>query len=337
MNWFPDDETLHKLTDLRIRTPELVVDLANKRKRRKQCAPRGKLNVLAADHPARGVVAVGDEPNRMTDRHDYLRRIVRVLRGRNVDGVMATMDVLEELLLLDYLGQKTGAPSFLAERLLIVSVNRGGIAGTRWELRDPMTGGGADSVRQFALDGAKVLWRFDPQNPDALDTMVWCADTIRAMNALGVPTFLEPLPTRISKGHPEVVREPHALARLVGIANSLGDSSRNLWLKLPYCADFATVARSTTLPILILGGPASGRPEGFVAELADAMEAGTNVRGVMLGRNVLYPSNLDPLQVAEVVGGVVHDGWTRAHALSELENVTTATGSFRAVRAERPT
>lgn len=331
---FPDTETLAKLTDLRIRTPELVVDLANKRQRRTFPAPRGRLNVLAADHPARGVVAVGDDNDRMTDRHDYLRRIVRVLSARNVDGVMASMDLLEDLLLLDYLGQKAGRPSFLDERLLIVSVNRGGIAGTAWELRDPMTGATADTLTRFALDGAKVLWRFDPQNPDTLDTMVWCSETISQMNALGVPTFLEPLPTRVSKGRVQVVREAEPLARLVGIANALGDSSRHLWLKLPYCSDFGMVSRATTLPILLLGGPASGRPEGFVSELADAMDAGANVRGVMLGRNVLYPANLDPLQVAEVIGGVVHDGWPRAHALSELENVTTASGSHKPLSPE---
>lgn len=324
MLWWPDEETIGKVTDLRIRTPDLVLSLANKRKRREQPAPDGRLNVLAADHPARGVVSVGDDPDRMTDRHDYLRRIVRVLSARNVDGVMASMDVLEELLLLDYLGQKAGRASFLDHRLLIVSVNRGGICGTRWELRDPMTGATASTVRAFALDGAKVLWRFDPQNPDSLDTMMWCAETIGAMNELSVPTFLEPLPTRVSKGKVQVVREPIPLARLVGIANALGNSSRHLWLKLPYCNDFEAVCRATTLPILLLGGPASGRPEGFVSELADAIDAGTNVRGVMLGRNVLYPANLDPLHVAEIVGGVVHDGWTRAHALSELENLTSA-------------
>lgn len=324
MSWWPDDETLDRLTDLRIRTPDLVVDLAHRRRRRPHVAPTGRLNVLAADHPGRGVVAVGGDPQRMTDRREYLRRIVRVLSARNVDGIMATMDLIEELLLLDYLGQKAGRASFVDGRLLIASVNRGGIAGTSWELRDPVTGADAQAITAFALDGAKLLWRFDAENPDSLDTMVWCADAIRALNAAGVPTFLEPLAVRNVHGRPEVLRTAEALAPLVGIASALGDSSRHLWLKLPYCEDFARVCRATTLPILILGGPASGHPEGFVAELADAMESGANVRGCMLGRNVLYPAELDPQPVAEVIGGVVHEGWSRALALSELEDVSTA-------------
>jgi hypothetical protein len=304
-----------------------VLDLAQKRKRRGHLAPTGKLNVLAADHPARGVVAVGDDALRMADRHDFLRRIVRVLSARNVDGVMASMDVLEELLLLDYIGQKEGRPSFLDERLLIVSTNRGGISGTSWELADPVTGGAADTCATFALDGAKLLWRFDEEDPSSLETMVWCADAIRDMNELGLPTFLEPLPATRTADGVSVRRDASAIARLTGIATALGDSSRNVWLKLPYCADFATVCNATTCPILLLGGPASGRPEGFVSELADALEAGGNVRGVMLGRNVLYPGRLDPQAVAEIVGGVIHDGWSRAHALSELENASTS-GAF---------
>lgn len=329
MRWWPDNDTIAKLTDLRIRTPDLVVDLARKRKRRSHLAPTGRLNVLAADHPARGVVAVGKDDGRMADRHDFLSRIVRVLGSRNVDGVMASMDVLEELLLLDYVGQKTGRDSFLDERLLIVSANRGGIAGSSWELRDPITGGAADTCDAFGLDGAKLLWRFDDTRPESLDTMRWCAEAIRGLNRLGLPTFLEPLPVRSTEQGVTVVRDAPTIARLAGIATALGDSSRNLWLKLPYCDDFDTVCRATTCPILLLGGPASGRPEGFVAELASAMESGSNVRGVMLGRNVLYPDNLDPRAVAEVVGGVVHDRWERAQALSELENITTASGSYK--------
>lgn len=332
MRW-PDEETLWKLTDLRIRTPELVVDLSRKRKRRGHIAPLGRLNILAADHPARAVTAVGSDATAMADRHDFLRRIVRVLGSRNVDGVMASMDILEELLLLDYMAQKAGEQPFLEGRALIVSLNRGGLHGSSWELSDPVTGGAADACETFALDGAKILWRVDYSDSASLDTMVWVAEAIRELNALGLPTFLEPLVVRQSKQGVEVMREAAPLAKLVGVATALGDSSRNLWLKLPYCADFATVCRATTCPIVLLGGPASDRPEGFVSELADALETAPNVRGVMLGRNVLYPGKLDPRSVAETVGGVIHDGWSRAQAMSELENATTASGSHRPLEA----
>src|SRR5947208_9378426 len=63
--------------------------------------------------------------------------------------------------------------------------------------------------------------------------------------------------SKTEKGY-VVVKTAEALARLAGVASALGDSSRYLWLKLPYCEDYEVVARSTTLPILLLGGESAG-------------------------------------------------------------------------------
>ena len=48
----------------------------------------------------------------------------------------------------------------------------------------------------------------------------------------------------------------------------------------------------------------------FLQQLHSAMAAGTNVRGALVGRNVLYPGGDDPLAIAESVGGIVHHGWS---------------------------
>jgi len=112
------------------------------------------------------------------------------------------------------------------------------------------------------------------------------------------------------------VRE--ALARLAGVASALGDSSRYMWLKLPYCEDYQTVARSTTLPILLLGGESAGDPAPFLRQLESALKAGPNVRGALVGRNVLYPGAQDPLAMAEGAGGIVHEGWGVQQALASM-------------------
>ena len=39
----------------------------------------------------------------MADRRDYLARILRVLSAAGIDGLMATMDILEDLLIVDAL------------------------------------------------------------------------------------------------------------------------------------------------------------------------------------------------------------------------------------------
>jgi hypothetical protein len=229
-----------------------------------------------------------------------------------VDGVMATMDIIEDLLILHDL---FGDEGFLKDKLLIASLNRGGLAGSSWEMNDPLTGASPATCAVWELDGAKILMRLCDDEPDSLRTMVATASAISETNALHMPMFLEPLPVvKTEKGF-KVVKTADALAKIVGVASALGDSSRYLWLKLPYCDNYQVVARATTLPILLLGGESAGDPTAFLREVSSGMAAGSNVRGALVGRNVLYPGDDDPLAVAEAVGGIVHQGWTVEQAM----------------------
>jgi len=321
---FLPDTVLDRLTAARVSDPEHACRVAAARIRRRQLAPTGKLNILAADHPARNVTQVGSNPLAMADRRDYLARILRVLSGARVDGVMATMDVLEDLLSIDGFLRSAGAATLLDDKLLIASLNRGGLAGSGWEMDDPMTGATPAACHAWRLDGAKILLRVDDKQPASLNTLLASVRIITECNALRLPVFLEPLPvTRSDKGY-SVVQTPEALARLAGVASALGDSSRYLWLKLPYCEDYRTVARSTTLPILLLGGESAGGAAPFLRQLECALRAGTNVRGALVGRNVLYPGAEDPLAMAEATGGIIHEGWTVEKALASMTEVRGA-------------
>src|ERR1017187_4929885 len=296
--FFPD-ALLARLTETRVNEPDFAWRAARVRTRRERLAPRGKLNLLAADHPARNVTKVGPEPLAMADRRDYLARILRVLTSLRVDGIMATMDILEDLLAIDGFLCAAGAPTMLDGRLLIASLNRGGLAGGSWELDDPVTGASPATCQEWRLDGAKLLLRVDEREPASLPTLRACARAINESNVRGLPMFLEPLPvTKTEKGY-VVVKTAEALARLAGVASALGDSSRYLWLKLPHCEGYQTVARATTLPILLLGGGSAGDPPPFRRHPASARPAGPNVRGALVGRNVLYPGDEDPLAMAE--------------------------------------
>jgi len=316
--FFPD-ALLSRLIGTRVQDPEFAWNASQVRSRRKHLAPAGKLNIVAADHPARNVTNVGDQALGMADRRDYLARVLRVLMCEQVDGIMATMDILEDLLSIDGFLRAAGAPTFLDHRVLIASMNRGGLAGSSWELDDPMTGATAAVCQAWRLDGAKVLLRVDPNEPSSLKTIVACAQAIHETNALHMPMFLEPLPVaRTEKGY-VVVKTAEALAKLAGVACALGDSSRYLWLKLPYCEGYEAVARATTSPILLLGGESAGDPALFLRQLSSAMSAGPNVRGALVGRNVLYPGDDDPLAIAAAAGGIVHEGWTVEGALQSIE------------------
>jgi DhnA family fructose-bisphosphate aldolase class Ia len=295
-----------RITELRVADPEFTWRAAQARTRRRQLAPDGRLNILAADHPARRVTKVAGNALAMADRRDYLARILRVMMAPGVDGVMATMDILEDLLALESIVRA----GLLNEKLLIASLNRGGLAGSVWELDDPITGASPATVAAWNLDGAKMLLRIADEDAGSLRTMEAAAEAITALNALRLPMFLEPLPVmRTEKGW-TVRKDPESLARIAGVASALGDSSRYLWLKLPYCPGYETVARATSLPILLLGGESAGDPAPFLKELAAGLRAGPNVRGALVGRNVLYPGAEDPLAVASAIGEIIHRGAT---------------------------
>ncbi len=306
---------LKRLAETRVADPEFAFRAAEARRRRERLAPDGRLNLLAADHPARRVTKVGDDALAMADRHDFLARILRVAMSEAVDGVMSTMDVLEDLLSLDAFVREAGGPALLDGKLLIASANRGGLAGSCWELDDPMTGASPATCAEWKLDGVKILLRICDDDPGSLKTLLASARVITEANALKLPVFFEPLPVaRTEKGY-GTLKTRDALARIVGVASALGDSSRYLWLKLPYCEGYETVARATTLPILLLGGEAAGDAAPFLRQVRAALEAAPNVRGALVGRNVLYPGDEDPLAVAEAAGGIIHQGWTVEQAL----------------------
>lgn len=308
------DDILHEITELRVRQPQEIRRHALLRRRRESLAPDGRLVVLAADHPARLVTSAHGDQLAMANRQEYLGRIVRVLQSGFVDGLMATPDVIEEVIAADLLmARATGDPSacehchLLDDKLLIGCMNRGGLAGTSFEMWDSMTAYDATGLRDMNLDAAKLMFRLDPDSRDSGETILWCSQAINSCLEEGFAVFLEPLPVREREGKFVVEKDPAALARICGVASALGRSSLQTWLKLPVCPDYETVARATTCPILMLGGEASGDPVGLLSDLERGMKAGPNVRGALIGRNVLYPGTDDPAVMAQAVYRLVHE------------------------------
>jgi DhnA family fructose-bisphosphate aldolase class Ia len=136
-----------------------------------------------------------------------------------------------------------------------------------------------------------------------------------------------------------VVKTAEALTQIVGVAAALGDSSRYLWLKLPYCENFEVVARATTLPLLLLGGESVGDAMPLLREIAASLAAGANVRGALVGRNVLYPGPEDPLVMAHAAGLIIHQNWTVERALNSQEwwrgrDITGLAGYFNRLSSQ---
>lgn len=312
------DDLYQKITEIRVDNPESVVDFAQKRKCRKKIAPVGKLNIVAADHPARGSIAVGDNPFAMGDRHDLLARLVYILQSDWMDGVLGSMDLLEELLILHELMKKSGR-GFLDNKVMIASLNRGGYPGAAWELNDPITGTDAATCRQMNLDGAKILFRMEPESRDSLQTMMACVQGVRDMSGEKLPIFLEPLPVQKDGGSYSVIKDADLLSELVSLTAALGNTSRYTWLKLPFTENFKKVVQATTLPIVILGGGKSSDIKEVLTDLGAALNTGHQVRGAMFGRNLLFPDAVDSRELADAIGQLIHKKNSLAEVLKKFE------------------
>ncbi|MCM1975364.1 deoxyribose-phosphate aldolase, partial [Streptomyces sp. G1] len=95
-----------ELIRTRTRHPEAVAEAAARRKRRPLLGDTGRLMIVAADHPARGALGVGDNKFAMANRADLLERLCLALSRPGVDGVLATADILDDLLLLGALDDR---------------------------------------------------------------------------------------------------------------------------------------------------------------------------------------------------------------------------------------
>ncbi|MBZ4319350.1 Cgl0159 family (beta/alpha)8-fold protein [Streptomyces huiliensis] len=296
------------LTTVRSRHPEAIAEAAARRPRRPLLGPSGRLLVVAADHTARGALSAGGRPLAMADRADLLERLCLALSRPGVDGVLASSDILDDLLLLGALDGK----------VVMGSMNRGGLAGASFELDDRFTGPSAEDLARRGFDAGKLLLRIDPDDPGSLRTLECAARAVDAMAAHRLPVFVEPFLCRRdgpggAGGPLHTDLTPDAVTTSLTIASGLGATSAYTWLKVPVTADagaMARVLRATTLPVVLLGGDAGPRPDDAerAYERWGAALRLPGVRGMVAGRALLYPPDGDVAKAVDRVAGLVRCG-----------------------------
>ena len=281
------------LATIRAHDPLLITDaLARRRRGAVPADPAATMLVVAADHPARGALSVGRDLAAMADRRDLLERCAVALARPGVHGFLGTADLVEDLTLL-------GA---LEGKLVLGSMNRGGLAGAAFELDDRFTGYDADAVAAAGLDGGKMLLRLDYDDPGSLRTLQACARAVDSLAAYELMALVEPfICSRAADGQLVTDLSTEAVVRSVAIASGLGGTSAYTWLKLPCVPGMDRVAAASTLPVLMLGGEVADDAEATVQQWAAAVRL-PSVRGLVAGRNLLYPSDGD---VAAAVDRVV--------------------------------
>ncbi|MFD9464922.1 deoxyribose-phosphate aldolase [Streptomyces sp. NPDC060027] len=287
------------LVAVRARHPEAIAEAAARRVRRPLIGDTGRLMIVAADHPARGALGVGDHRLAMANRADLLERLCLALSRPGVDGVLATADVLEDLLLLGVLEGK----------VVMGSMNRGGLAGASFEMDDRFTGHRAEDIDRLRFDAGKVLLRIDYDDPGSLNTLETTARTVDAMAAHRLPLFVEPFISRREKGTGTVRNDlsAEAVTRSIAIASGLGGTSAYTWLKLPVTSDpddMAEVLEASTLPAVLLGGEVGTDQEGAYERWRKALRLPT-VQGMVVGRSLLYPAEGDVETAVDTAVGLL--------------------------------
>jgi hypothetical protein len=285
-----------EITELRGRDPAAVGRALRARRRRPAfLPPDGRLMLIAADHPARGALAAQGRPTAMSSRTDMLDRLCAALARPGVDGLLATADIAEDLVLL-------GA---LEDKVVVASMNRGGLAGAAFELDDRMTGYDVAGVVEAGFDAAKMLNRIDLDDPGTVTMLETAGRTVTELARAGLVAMLEPFLSRRVDGRVVNDLSPDAVIKSVHIAQGLGATSAWTWLKLPVVAEMARVMDATTLPTLLLGGDPSSSPEETYASWREAL-ALPAVRGLVIGRTLLYPRDDDVAGAVDAAAALVH-------------------------------
>jgi hypothetical protein len=277
------DTRYKELIDTRVHRPAAIA-LAARRRRRPDSllGEHGRLMMIAADHPARGALRAGSRALAMGDRADLLDRLCLALSRPGVNGVLATPDVLEDLLLL-------GA---LEGKVVVGSMNRGGLAGTSFEMDDRFTAYDAASIAEAGFEGGKMLTRIDPDDDGTVATLESCAHAVSELAEHRLMAMVEPFISHRVDGRVRNELSGDAMIRAMSVAAGLGTTSAYTWLKVPIVEEMERVMAATTLPALILGGEVADDQDGALAGWAKAL-ALPSVQGLVIGRTLLYPPGDD--------------------------------------------
>ena len=272
-----------RLLDVRVHRPERIAELAAARRRPAGLGGQsGRLMLVAADHPARGALRVGADPLAMGDRAQLLQRLCVALGRPGVDGVLGTADILDDLLLL-------GA---LEGKVVIGSMNRGGLVGTVFEIDDRFTGCSAAGIEAAGWQGGKMLLRIDPLDAATAATLESCAHAVDDLAQRRLMAMVEPFISAHTGGRLVNDLSTDAVVRSACVAAGLGTTSAHTWLKLPVVEDMTAVLEATTLPVLLLGGEVPADRHQQMAQWRKAL-ASPSVRGMVVGRSLLFPPDGD--------------------------------------------
>lgn len=284
-----------KIRETRAAHPEKIAEIYASRQRRDVIQGDGRLFIIAADHPARNALSVRKNPRAMENRYDLIERLAIALSRPGVDGVLGTPDIIDDLAMLGCLEGK----------LVVGSLNRGGLRGASFEMDDRITGYDINGIVRDKLDFAKMLNRVNLGDAGTSNMLEISHKAVNEAAAARIPIMLEPFMSEWVNGVIRNDLSTDAVIDSISIANGLGNSSAYTWMKLPVVENMARVMESTTLPTLLLGGDPVGDPKEIFDSWAKALVL-PGVRGLVVGRSLLYPQDGNVAVAIDTAVKLVH-------------------------------
>jgi hypothetical protein len=152
-----------------------------------------------------------------------------------------------------------------------------------------------------------MLTRIDLDDPGTVATLEASAQAVTELAERRLMAMVEPFWSTRHGGRVTNLLDPDSVIKSIHVASGLGATSAYTWLKLPVVDDLPRVMEATTLPTLLLGGDPTAAPEETYASWGKALTL-PSVRGLVVGRALLFPPDGDVAGAVDQAAGLVHGG-----------------------------
>lgn len=248
--------------------------------------------LIEADHPGRGLLGVGADARALADRSEYLYRLCAALDLRGVDGVIATADLVDDLILLEALN----------DRVIVGSTNVR-VESAFASFTSGFTGFGPDAIRDVHLEAGMVRVPIYLDLQEGVGLVHSASRAIDALGAAGSVALVEPKLWRGTIAELEHDASVDGFVRAIGIVSAFGSRSSYTWLVLPVMDGLEDVLPSTTMPVLLRAAHNSPLPS--ESDIL-AMLRLPGVAGLIVPADVLYPEDGDMLATVQALAALVH-------------------------------
>ena len=308
------DEVFRELNRMKAFHPEYIEE--EMKDRTPVGFPNEKLVFAAADHNARMINEYKGNPIGLSNRREYITRLFRELQSDEVDGLEGTADVIEDIILLNRLQKAAGGKDVLKKKMLIGTVNRGGLKGSCWEMDDLPACYTVERLQKLHMDGVKFMIRINPDDEKSRFQLRYLADAVNECEKAGLPIFIETLYFNTVDGKLVMRTDSESLCKAVGVVSGLGCRGVGKWQEVPLNHEYAVPVSATTGPVLVVPDEIETDPMAILDEYTCHIGEHDNIRGTLLCRNIMYGEN-DPLPLCDAIARVWHYGMPKEKAYEE--------------------